>query len=87
MKRLSVVIATTCALLAGVQALGADWKAQSFSARRQTVVQVIDCMKKRMAGDRLISYNEAARFCRDQVNKQLAGPTSGPLVAAAPAPK
>jgi hypothetical protein len=87
MKRLSVVIATTGALLAGLQATGADWKAQSFSARRQAVAQVIDCMKKRMAGDRMISYNEAARVCRDQVNKQPTGPTSEPLVAAAPPPK
>jgi hypothetical protein len=87
MKRLSAVIATTGTLLAGMQAPAADWKNQSFAARRQTVIQVADCMKKRMARDRAISYNEAAKVCRDQVYRQLPGPPEGPLVAAAiPAP-
>jgi hypothetical protein len=39
-------------------------------------------MKKRMAADRYISYNEAARACKEQVNRQFDAANSGPLVAA-----
>jgi hypothetical protein len=76
------VIATTCALLAGVSATAADWKMQSISTKRQAVTQVFECMKKRMSSDRLISYNAAAKACKDEVGKRLGIGTSGPLVAA-----
>jgi hypothetical protein len=34
-----------------------------------------------MSGDRLISYNEASKRCRDEVQGQLEKATAGPLVA------
>jgi hypothetical protein len=46
------------------------------------VSQMISCMKKRMSNDRLISYNQASKECRETVEGQLEKSTSGPLVAA-----
>ena len=81
MNRLPIMITITGALLAGTQAGATDWKGQSLSSKRQTVSQVIDCMKRRMSSDRAISYNEAAKVCKEQVLAQTGGTSSGPLVA------
>jgi hypothetical protein len=54
----------------------------SFAAKRQFASQVISCMRKRMATDKSISYNQAARVCKDEVTKQLDNSETGPLVAA-----
>ena len=38
-------------------------------------------MKKRMSTNKAISYNEAAKACKDQLNKQSDNSISGTLVA------
>ena len=77
-KRLTLILATTSAVAAVSPAFASDWKAQPPAVKRQ----MISCMKKRMSNDRLISYNQAAKFCRETVEGQLEKSTSGPLVAA-----
>jgi hypothetical protein len=81
MKRLPLILACATAVLASSLAFSSDWNAQPLSVKRQMASQMISCMKKRMYGDRLISYNEAAKRCRDEVQGQLEKATSGPLVA------
>jgi len=82
MKRLTLVFAMAGAVAAASTALASDWKAQPLAVKRQMVSQMVSCMKKRMATDRLISYNQASKECRETVEGQLEKSTSGPLVAA-----
>ncbi len=82
MKRPTTILAVGVAVLAAAQAPAADWKGQPLSVKRQMVIQVIGCMKKRMAADRLVSYNQAAKECREEVAAQLEKASAGPLVAA-----
>lgn len=82
MNRLPILITLTGVVATGGHAGATDWKGQSLSAKRQAVGQVIDCMKRRMSSDRAISYNEAAKVCKQQVLAQSAGSTPAPLVAA-----
>ncbi|HTB27609.1 MAG TPA: hypothetical protein VK715_01545 [Steroidobacteraceae bacterium] len=76
------------AVLGGVTVLGsstalaADPAHPSWSAKRLFVSQVVNCMRKRMADDKHISYNQAAKICKDEVSKQTEGADAGPLVAA-----
>jgi hypothetical protein len=81
MKRLTLILAAAGAIATTPHAFASDWKAQPLSAKRQMVSQVISCMKRRMSGDRLISYNQASKECRESVEGQLEKSTSGPLVA------
>ena len=82
MKRLTLILATACAVIAASHAFAVDWKAQPLAVKRQMVSQVVSCMKKRMSSDRMISYNQASKECRESVEGQLEKSTSGPLVAA-----
>ena len=82
MTRLAFSIAIGAAVLASAQACADGWKGQSLSTKRQAVAQVIDCMKKRMSSDRLISYNGAAKLCKDEVSRRFESASPGPLVAA-----
>jgi hypothetical protein len=81
MNRLPATIVIAGGLLANSMVYAAD-RPHSFAAKRQFASQVIGCMKKRMAADRYISYNEAAKVCKEQVNRQFDSPDQGPLVAA-----
>jgi hypothetical protein len=81
MNRLPVAIAIAGGMLASSTTLAANGP-HSFAAKRQAAIQIVSCMKKRMAADRHLSYNEAGRACRDEVFKQYDGSAdSGPLVA------
>jgi hypothetical protein len=80
MNRIPVVIAMLGALLAGSQSSAVDLKNESLATKRLAANKVIDCMRKRMSKDRSISYNEAARVCKQEVTSQLDSP--GALVAA-----
>ena len=82
MNRVPVVIVMLGALLAGTQVSAFDWKNQSPATKRQAVAMVVDCMRKRMSKDRSISYNEAAKMCKQEVARQFDGAPSGALVAA-----
>jgi hypothetical protein len=81
-NRVTLLLATTSALVATSPAFASDWKAQPLVVKRQMLSQVISCMKKRMSSDRLISYYQASKICRETVEGQLEKSTSGPLVAA-----
>jgi hypothetical protein len=81
MKRLTWILATACAILATSPAFASDWKGQPLAVKRQMVAQVVACMKKRMYGDRLISYNQASKLCRDEVEARLDKASTGVLVA------
>ncbi len=85
MNRLPAVIAIAGGVMAtsvmtGLPAFGAD-STHTLPSKRQFVSQVINCMRKRMAVDKNISYNQAAKFCKDEVTRLAAGPDSGTLVA------
>jgi hypothetical protein len=75
MNRLLTAIAMAALLLVGAQAIAVD-----TLTKRQMLTQVIGCMKKRMAASRTISYNEAAKVCKDQLKQTDS--SSPPLVAA-----
>lgn len=81
MKRLTWILAIASAVLATSPAFASDWKGQPLAVKRQMVAQVVACMKKRMHGDRLISYNQASKLCRDEVEARLDKPSTGVLVA------
>lgn len=74
------VIAIAGSVLGFSTSVAAD-PGHSFAAKRQFASQVIGCMRKRMAGDKYISYNQAAKMCKDEVTKQNDGADAGPLVA------
>jgi hypothetical protein len=78
LNRMMTVIAMAGLLLVAAQAVAAD-PGQPALTRRQMVTQIIGCMKKRMSASRTISYNEAAKVCKDQLKQS---DSSGPLVAA-----
>jgi hypothetical protein len=80
MNRLLTVIATTGVIFIGAQALAIDSMHQSTMSKRQMIVQIVGCMKKRMAANKSSSYNEAMKACKNQ-NKESDNLTSGALVA------
>lgn len=79
MNRMVTVVAMTGLLLMAVQAFAVD-TGQPALTRRQMLTQIIGCMKKRMSASRTISYNQAARACKDELKQ--GDSSSGPLVAA-----
>jgi hypothetical protein len=80
MKRMVTVIAMAGLLCVAAQMLAVEAIGQSALTKRQMLSQIIGCMKKRMSESHTISYNQAAKVCRDQL-KQSDNPASGPLVA------
>jgi len=80
MRQVPIVWVLSSLLLAEAS-FAVDWKHQSFATKRQAAAMVVDCMKKRMSRDRLISYNDAAKLCKQEVSKQFEGAPGGPLVA------
>jgi hypothetical protein len=82
MNRLPVMIAIVVGMIATLCAPVARSATVRVSLRRQAMIQINECMKKRMDYDQAISYNDAARLCTQLVNQQIAMSVSGPLVAA-----
>lgn len=80
MNRLPTAILMAAGVLASSALYAAD-PPRSFAAKRQAAMQIVGCMKKRMAADRHLSYNQAGRACRNEVFKQRDGGEAGPLVA------
>jgi len=72
---LSLAIALSLALPVGAAAEGT---AGATITKRDAVVQIVKCMRKRMAADRMLSYNQAAKDCKQFVLNSSSG--SGPLV-------
>jgi hypothetical protein len=81
MNRVVSMIALTGVMFVGAQAHAVDSTSQSTMSKRQMIVQIVDCMKKRMSADKSRSYNEAMKTCKDQINKESDDLSSGPLVA------
>ena len=81
MTRVLTIVATGVVMLAAAQLITADAMGQSTMGKRQAAVQVITCMKKRMFVDKEISYNAAAKVCKDQVNSRSNKLVAGALVA------
>jgi hypothetical protein len=82
MKRLTLIFTMAGVVVAAAQAPAGDWKGQPLAVKRQLVAQFIDCMKKRMSTDRLVSYNQASKECREQVGRRTDKAAAVPLVAA-----
>jgi hypothetical protein len=81
MNRALTITAMAGAIFVSGQAFPVDSTGQPAMGRRQMAVQIVGCMKKRMAADKLISYNEAAKACKGQISKRSANSPPGTLVA------
>lgn len=81
MNRVVPVIVLTGVILVGTQAHAVDSTSQSTMSKRQMIVQIVGCMRKRMSADKSRSYNEAMKACKDQINKESDDLPSGALVA------
>jgi hypothetical protein len=81
MNRVLPMIAMTGTIFAGEHVFAVDSTSQPTMSKRHMVVQIVDCMKKRMSADKTISYNAAAKACKDQISKQTDNSPSGTLVA------
>ncbi|MHB8475725.1 MAG: hypothetical protein ACYDBZ_05495 [Steroidobacteraceae bacterium] len=81
MNRVMPIIALSGVMFAGAQAHAVDSTSQSTLSKRQMIVQMVDCMKKRMSADKSRSYNEAMKTCKDRINKESDDLSSGALVA------
>jgi hypothetical protein len=73
------MLAVTSLSFAGMQAMGGSVQPPP-TERHQMMLETTDCMRRRMSADKVVSYNEAAKTCREQIRKQHAQPA--PLVAA-----
>ena len=80
MKCVVAVIALTGAICAGTQSLAVDSTDASRTSKRQMIVQMVGCMRKRMSANKSRSYNDAPRACKDQAKESDKLP-SGALVA------
>jgi hypothetical protein len=81
MNRVVPIIALTGVMFVGAQAHAVDSASQPTISKRQMIVQIVDCMKKRMSADKSRSYNEAMKACKDRINKESDDLSSGALVA------
>jgi hypothetical protein len=79
--RVLTMIAMGIVMLTGAQAVAVDAVSQPTLKKRQMIVQVVNCMKKRMSVDREISYNAASKVCKEQVNNQSNNSVPAALVA------
>jgi hypothetical protein len=78
MNRILVGIAMGGPIFVGSHAHAEDAGPEKMS-KHQTIVQVVDCVKKRVAL-RTVSYSEAIKACKEEVKDQSA-PPSDPLLA------
>jgi hypothetical protein len=81
MNRAVTAVALTSAIFVGTPALAADSTSQPTMSKRQMIVQIVGCMRKRMSANKSSSYNEAMKACKDQINKQSDNLPSAALVA------
>ena len=82
MTRVPTMIALMSVVFAATQASAVESiAARPPMSKHQVRGQITACMKKRMYADRAVSYNEAARVCKNQVTRQNDASASGALVA------
>jgi hypothetical protein len=55
------VVIVACVIFMGAQTFAEDSPTHSRNSRRQ----MADCIIKRMSADRMVSFNDATRACRD----------------------
>jgi hypothetical protein len=70
------MLAMTCVAFAGPQTHADSVRLPTMS-KHQMIVKTVGCMRKRMSMDRAVSYNEAARSCKAQINKLSGDSTPG----------
>jgi hypothetical protein len=87
MTRVLTMIVMGVLILVGAPAIAVDAIGQSTVSKHQTTVQVANCMRKRMSADKVISYNAAAKVCKNQVNIQSNNSASVAVVASDSAAK
>ena len=80
MNHLLTALAMT-GLLIGAQALADDSTGQATMSKRQLIVQMLGCMRKQMSVNNAISYHEALKTCKDQMNTQSDNSASRTLAA------
>jgi hypothetical protein len=80
MNQVLTVIAMT-GLFIGAQAIAVDSTGQPTITKRQLIAQMAGCMRKQMSANNAISYNEALKTCKEQINKQTDNSASPTLVA------
>jgi hypothetical protein len=83
-RRIPLNAIATVVVLTGMiflsKAYAGDSTSQSTMSKRQTIAQMVDCMRKRM------SSNKAMKACKDQMKESDNSP-SGALVASDTPPK
>jgi hypothetical protein len=77
--RLKILAWIGVAMLLAPLVAAADTASGAPISKREAVVQVVKCMRRRMAADRMLSYNQAAKDCKEFVLN--GGSASPPLVA------
>jgi hypothetical protein len=87
MTRVLPMIAIGLVMFMVAPAIAADATSQATISKRQMVAQVVNCMKKRMSANKEISYNAAAKVCKNQVNNRSNNAVSVALVASDSAAK
>ena len=81
MKCVVAVIALTGAICAGTQSLAVDSPDVSRTSKRQMIVQMVGCVRKRISANKSGSYNDALRACKKEQAKESDKLPSGALVA------
>jgi hypothetical protein len=71
-----------CAMFIGTSAPAISSPLSPAMTKHQKIVQMENCMRTRMSASKTIWYNEAAKICKDQIDKVHDNSTSGALVAA-----
>lgn len=80
MNRASAIGTIALLMCAETQSLAADSVAQPTMTKRQVILKTVTCMRQRMSADKTISYNAAAKACKDQINRQSGHLASDTLV-------
>lgn len=86
MIRLMQVLVSTGLMFVAPHAI-ADSTVQPTMSKHQMVVQMVDCVKKRMSADKSHSYAEAMKACKDEMKKEGDELPTGALVASEAQPK
>jgi len=86
-NRVAALIALAAAIFVGGQVSADDAATRPSMSKRQTIAQIVGCMRKRMSANQSRSYNDAMKLCKDQINKESEASPSGALVASDAPPK
>lgn len=81
MNRISAAIAMTGLLIGARAALAVDSTDQPAMSKRQLIAHMVGCMRKQMSANNAISYNEAMKTCKAQMNSQSDNSAPPTLVA------